>query len=102
VAILINNTSTCKIIHFEEIIPGRLIALEINVNEFEILLINIYGPNTDNTTIFDALENYTYKHNDKNIIIGGDFNTVINPQKDKKIGKRETHLKCRTTIYVFK
>jgi exonuclease III len=98
VAILINNTSTCKIIHFEEIIPGRLIALEINVNEFEILLINIYGPNTDNTTIFDALENYTYKHNDKNIIIGGDFNTVINPQKDKKNGKRETHLKCRTTL----
>jgi hypothetical protein len=61
-------------------------------------LINIYGPNTDNTNIFDALEKYTYKHIDKNIIIGGDFNTVINPEKDKKNSKIETHLTCRTTL----
>ena len=39
-------------------ITGRLQALDIKVNNKEITIINIYGPNKDDSAIFDILENY--------------------------------------------
>ena len=75
-----------------EILEGRILALDIVLNEKEIKLINIYGPNNDDTAFFFLkLESFCVENEDKNFIIGGDFNLVIDPEVDKSGGIKNTH-----------
>ena len=69
-----------------EILEGRILALVIVLNETEIILINIYGPNNDDTAFLKKLESFCAENEDKNFIIGGDFNLVIDPEVDKSGG----------------
>ena len=53
----------------------------------------------DDTFLFYKLEEYIRQNEDKNfIIIGGDFNTVLDTQLDKINGKRDTNAKCRDKL----
>ena len=99
IGILINSKFSCDIINYTDIITGRLQALDIKVNNKEITIINIYGPNKDNSAVFDKLENYIINNEEKTFIIGGDYNTVLDPNIDKKNGKTETHRACRQWSY---
>ena len=72
--------------------------MDLKVNNKEITIINIYGPNNDDSAIFDTLNNFIINNEEKTFIIGGDYNTVIDPSIDKKNGKAETHKTCRRKI----
>ena len=72
--------------------------LEVIINEKEITLINLYGPNNDDQTFFEQLEKFINDHNEKTFIVGGDFNTVINESIDKRNGRVNTHKLCRQAI----
>ena len=50
---------------YTEIIVGRMQALEIIINEKEMTIINLYGPNNDDQTFFDQLEKFINDHNEK-------------------------------------
>ena len=52
VGILFNDNSSIKINNMTEILEGRILALDIVLNETETILINIYGPNNDDTACF--------------------------------------------------
>ena len=56
---------------------GRLQSLEIRINDKTIVLINVYGPNKDEIMVFNKLDDYISNNADKNVIIGGDFNTIL-------------------------
>ena len=77
VAFLLKSNSNIQTINVVELILGRLITLEIKVNKRDYTIINIYGRNKDDPTLFNILNNYIEQNNEKDIIIGGDFNTVI-------------------------
>ena len=98
VAILINNNFNYNIIEYRDLMPGRLQTLEIEINDKNLTLINIYGPNKDDTSVFENLENYVNNNNEKTFIMGGDFNTVIDEDIDKKNGNKNTHQKVREKI----
>ena len=98
VCILFNSTVKFSIINYIDIIEGRLQAVDIQYNDTNITLINVYGPNTDDSTLFDSLNNYVLHNADNTFIIGGDFNTVLDINLDKKNGNTETHKKCRKEI----
>ena len=84
IAILVNkNILEENIIEYTDIIPGRLQSLEIKIKDQLILLINIYGPNMDNTHIFKQLQTYLSNNSEKQFIIAGDFNTVLDPDLHK-------------------
>ena len=65
--ILINPKESYVVQKYTEIIVGRMQALEVIINEKEITLINLYGPNNDNQIFFDKLEKFINDHNEKNI-----------------------------------
>ena len=98
VAILVDNASNVNIMSYIEIIKGRLQAIEIKINDSCVTIINVYGPNQDETNIFNKLKEYVDNNNDKTFIIGGDFNTVLNEDIDKKNGSKHTHIKKRRTL----
>ena len=71
-------------IKYTDLVSGRLQIIEIKHEEKELTLVNIYGYNSDDTSLFDKLNNYLGENEDKTFIIGGDFNTVLNTELDKK------------------
>ena len=98
VGILINPNLQCEILSHTELICGRLQSLELKINEKQITIINIYGPNKDELNIFEILNTYIQENEDKNYIIAGDFNTVLDTDMDKKNGRVDTHKFCRQKI----
>ena len=44
---------------------------------------------------FNLLDDYIIRNDDKSFTIGGDFNTVLNIEADKKNGRQDIHEKCR-------
>ena len=75
ILIILSNYFCVKVSYvvqkYTEIIVGRMQALEEIINEREITLINLYGPNNDDQTFFDQLETFINDHNEKNFIVGG-------------------------------
>ena len=82
VLILVSNKlhhRTCEIINDGE---GRIIGIQMNVNEQRWLLVNLYAPNVDNPGFFQNLFKTIYETPHDYLILGGDFNLVLNPTLD--------------------
>ncbi len=73
---------------------GRYIILSIESEEWQFTLCNVYAPTKDKSNeqliffneIFLKLKDYE----DKNLIIGGDFNVCLNPILDKAGGELDS------------
>ena len=70
---------------------GRLILLKAVIKEENYTIANIYGPNKDADAVifYYNLSNLLRTNdfgNEKNIIMGGDFNCLLNVSLDKKGG----------------
>jgi len=72
--------------------------LNIKIEDRELLLINIYGPNEDNKNFCMEIADKASQLYNGSTIIGGDFNTVLDPLLDKKGGSIDHHAKCRETL----
>ena len=71
--------------------PGeRFIVCDMTTNGKQLTLINVYAPNDDNptffTSVFEHLDDFKYE----GIIIGGDYNLVLDIENDKKGGLAKT------------
>ena len=55
-----------------------------------LTLVNIYAPNNDNATFPQNLLDQILSFECEEIIMGGDFNLVMDVQKDKKGGNGTT------------
>ena len=95
VCILINDEYNCDILNYSDIVQGRLQALELKINDTNITVLNIYGPNKDEVSLFEKLEEFVLLNDDKSLIIGGDFNTFLDIDKDKKNGLKDIHKNIR-------
>ena len=96
--ILLNPYLSCEILDHIELVSGQLLALQIRVQEKVVTILNIYGPNKDEIDIFKILELCISTQEDKNFMIGGDFNTVLEIHPDKENGKLDTQKRCRHKI----
>jgi len=86
VATLIYN-SNIEIVDAKPDPNGRYLLLNIKYEETSIILVNIYAPTKDKTLeqlqFFEILGEILNEYMDQNIVIGGDANTLINPELDK-------------------
>ena len=98
IGILINPNFPYSIQKYKEIITGRMQALDLVINDKEITIINIYGPNNDNAHFYQTLNEYLQENGEKTFIIGGDFNIVLNETLDKRNGRANSHKLCRKKI----
>ncbi len=98
IGILINSNTFYEILEHREIIEGRLQILKLKINDSTITLLYIYAPNTDDTLVFTTIENTIIEHNSETLILGGDFNNVLNFKLDKLNGRQDTNKKCSQKI----
>ena len=75
---------------------GRYLIIDITIGLQRLTLCNVYGPNTDDLTFFDNLFEQIESFQNADLIIAGDFNTLLN-DRDKK-GNKPTHPKSSSTL----
>ena len=105
VAILFNNNFEFKVKGVERDKGGNFIIMHIEAFERELLLVNVYGPNTDNPFFYNNLESLVKKQGVKNMILGGDWNLVMDFSIDchnyKKINNENAHKKVTEIMENF-
>lgn len=89
VAVLFNNNFSFKILRQLCDKEGRYIIVDLKVRE--LTLCNIYTPITDDPAFFKTVSEQMLSFKCDEIIIGGDFNLVLDVSKDKTGGKQTTH-----------
>lgn len=62
---------------------GRFIAINISIYNNPLTIINVYGPNKDDPSFFHHLFSHLTNLPSSDLIIGGDFNTVLDPLIDR-------------------
>lgn len=62
---------------------GRYIIVTGSLNGQRVALANIYGPNWDDPQFFSSFIHILPDLTDHQLILGGDFNCVLNPQLDR-------------------
>ena len=86
---IILNLKNINILKSGIVMSGRIQYCEIENDEKKILFINIYAPNTDTGRVdfFKGLKNFlVHKIIWQSLVIGGDFNVILNPILDKMGG----------------
>ena len=77
---------------------GRFILCDLKTNGKIITLTNIYAPNKDNPAFVKNLFDHLQYFEGDEIIIGGDFNLVLDVEKDKKGDLSKIHHNAQKTI----
>ena len=67
---------------FKDIL-GRLIIVDLCINEQEITIAALYAPNEDSPQFFQELGRYLKERNEKKILVG-DFNLVLDVELDRE------------------
>ena len=91
IGILFRSSVIFTLIEYKEIIQGRIQLLKIHISDMDIVLINIYGPNKNDANFYSILEDLIKQYDSETLIIGGDYNTIIDNKKDKKNGRIDTN-----------
>ena len=93
-----------EIIEHIILLHGRIQVLKLKISETILTLVNVYGPNheTDRVPFLDKLQNILscYDYGDE-ILIGGDFNFVLNEDMDKFSLSKPKNFKKSTSQIKF-
>ena len=82
VAIFFRNDFEFKIYNTLKDHSGNLLILDIEIEKHRITLVNLYGPNNDDPSFYEKLQNNVTSFGNSDIIILGDWNMLLNPAID--------------------
>ena len=87
VAFLIKPNCNIKICNHVIIMQGRTSLLEIEIEKVKYCIVNVYCPNTNETTVVESTFSEALgRTRDDYLILAGDWNTVLNNSLDKAGG----------------
>ena len=91
VCILFKNNFKFDILKTFSDLSRRYIVCDIKTDEKLFTLANIYAPNEDDPTFFKQVFDHLHDFASEEIILGGDFNLVLDVKEDKKGGLPRTY-----------
>lgn len=100
VAILIHKSVPFRVHKLLQDPAGRFVVVGGTLLNQEIILVNVYGPNNDDSTFFSNLF-MTVSSFRGEIIMGGDFNCAPNPLLDRSSRNDCSHTNTRKVIGHF-
>ena len=80
---------------------GRVLFVTLNMYGLETLVVNVYAPNEDNEEFYDRLFKKINEIDSQYIVIGGDFNLVLDVKNDKYGGIMRTNEKARACVLKY-
>lgn len=80
---------------------GRYILVTGEMHSTPITLLNIYGPNYDDSEFFRKIFCLIPDTTNANLIIGGDFNLVLDPYLNKSLSRKITLYKGSSFIKTY-
>ena len=98
VAILINNTLEYQIKRIEKDGQGNAIILYLQIQDISLRLLNIYGPNTDDLTFYNNVNQEIIENEEDYILWCGDFNMCLNPALDSHNYVNINNPNCRSCV----
>lgn len=99
VAIFFNNNCEIEIHNQYKDDSGNYIILDATVEGISFLLINIYGPNSDTPDFYMNIQNKIEEmYSSQHIVIGGDFNLILNKELDSMNYKHLNNPKSRQSV----
>ena len=101
VAILFNNNFSFKILRLYSDTNGRFIICDIETEGRCITLATLYAPNEDEPSFFQDFFDHLSDFQCDDLIIGGDFNLILDLDKDKKGGRYKTHTRSVKALKEF-
>ena len=73
----------------------------MTTNGKQLTLVNLYAPNDDDPNFYTSVFEHLADFQCDEVIIGGDYNLVLDVEKDKKGGLAKTHKKSREVLNKF-
>ena len=101
VAILFNNNFSFQILRLYLDTNGRFIICDIETEGKCITLATLNAPNEDEPSFFQDFFDHLSDFRCDELIIGGDFNLILDLDKDKKGGRYKTHTRSVKTLKEF-
>lgn len=84
---------------------GRYILLDCLIDSSRFILVNVYAPTKNHVTeqchFLTSLQEALEPFSGENLIVGGDFNTILNPVLDKQGGRQEPVSRYITNMIEF-
>ena len=65
---------------------GRIMLIEIKFNDKVFVIGNVYAPTKDEPTFFDAIYSTVVNFSNHNLVLGGDWNLVLDNKLHKDKG----------------
>ena len=91
---MIHPNSVIKLENVKGDQNGRLVCGELVIGEKRLILCNVYAPNNDDSTFFlemvKLVDSYTATLHE-GVIVAGDFNLVLDPEKDRRGASMSNH-----------
>lgn len=98
VAVLFNNNFEFSVEKVKKDLNGNYIFVAAKILDKRVLIVSIYGPNKDNPEFYLALERKIREIGIENVIIGGDWNLVLNFTLDYYNYKHKNNIKAQEQI----
>ncbi len=101
VCILIKKNLDYKVHGVKRDQNGRILCLDIELDDCRFSLCNLYAPNHDKPEFFEECATLIDEFENVSKIIAGDFNLVFDISMDKKGGAPVTHFNSRDTLKAY-
>ena len=99
VATLINNNCDLTLINEYKDDNGNYLILDVVIDNLPFLLVNIYGPNQDTPVFYTKILNMIQEYySSQYMIIGGDFNLMLDKELDSMNYKNLNNPKSRMEV----
>ena len=82
VAIMFNRNLNYKLLKVSTDPNGRFVIIDVEINQKILTLVNVYAPNKDSPEFFTDIFKFQQEHENSEIVMGGDFNMIMNPTID--------------------
>lgn len=101
VAILIKKGIEVEIKEVENDDHGNLLLVRLIVNKIEMILATVYGPNKDSPNFYEALRDILNKYSDLPVAVCGDWNLVLEQDRDTRHYLRENNTRARQIVHTL-